>query len=105
MPQKVAHGAPWRFDRRLIGAVGCEPGAMRAGDPTLAASDGSDHRRPGLGRRMLVASLVAAWVEPQRSGFVLSRNAASPYIRLHANAGKRLRLGGKACGHLQATGW
>ena len=37
-----------------IKAVRIEPGAMHAGDPAIEVGDAGDHRRPGLGRQVLV---------------------------------------------------
>jgi hypothetical protein len=45
--------------------VWIEPGAVRAGDPSIEVGDGGDHRRPGFGRRMLIRSIVATRMEAQ----------------------------------------
>ena len=55
--------------------------------------DGGDHRRPGLGRGVLVRPVVAAGMEAQASGSVQIRNAACAQIRLYERARNRLRHG------------
>ena len=66
---------------------------MRPGDLAVEIGDGCDHRRPGLGRRMSIRPVVAAWVELEASGSVQSRNAAFAQIRFHDCARNRLRHG------------
>ena len=70
-----------------------EPGAVRAGDTAVEIGDGGDHRRPGLGRSIVVGPIVAARMEAQRCASVQSRNAASAQIRFRERAGDRLRHG------------
>ena len=66
---------------------------MRAGDPAVEIGDAGDHRRPGLGRRVVVWPIVAARVEAQAAGFVQSRNAAIAQIRFYESPCDRLRHG------------
>jgi len=93
MTEQVAHRLALGLDRRLVGAVRCEPGAMRAGDPAFEIGDGGDHRWPGFGRAMIVGPVVAARMEAEVSGSVQSRNAAIAEIRLYRGAADRLRHG------------
>lgn len=51
-------------------AVPHKPGAMRAGDGAGKTRDRGYHRRPSLGRRMLVWAVVAAGMEAEISGSV-----------------------------------
>ena len=108
--EKVAHRPSRRVDRRLaerrLGeAAGIEPGAMRAGQMAGEIGDGGDHRRPGLGRAVLVRPIVAARVEAQASGSVQSRNAAIAEIRFYESACNRLRHGEQSPCRLRRSGW
>ena len=66
---------------------------MCAGDPVVEIGDAGDHRRPGLGRCVLVWAIVAARMKAQRAVFVQSRNAAIAQIRVHDSPCDRLRHG------------
>ena len=66
---------------------------MRPGDPAVEIGDARDHRRPGLGRRVVVRAIVAARVEAQAAGFVQRRNAAIAQIRFCESPCDRLRHG------------
>ena len=68
--EQVAHRTSRRVDRRLaepypVKAIRIEPGAVHAGDPAIEVGDAGDHRRPGLGRQVLVRPIVAARMEAQ----------------------------------------
>jgi hypothetical protein len=94
--EKIAHRAPGLLERCLakcsfVEAVWIEPGAMRARDAIVEIGNGGDHRRPCLGRRMLVGAIEAARVETQASGSADVRNAAFPQIRLYVRADDWLR--------------
>src|SRR3546814_4192227 len=98
MTEKVAHRPPRRVDLRLAAhrlgkAAGIEPGAVRPGQMSRDIGDGSDHRRPGLGRAVVVRPIVAARMEAQASGSVQNRNAAIAEIRFYESAFDRLRHG------------
>ena len=77
---------------------------MRAGDLAVEIGDGRDHRRPGLGRRIAVRTIVAAWVEAQACGSVQSRDAAFAQIRFHECARNRLRHGEEAACRFRRSG-
>src|SRR6266404_5819122 len=93
MAEKVAHRPPRCGDRGLAAPVECKPGAMGAGHPAAEIGDGCDHRRPALGRTMLVRPVEASRMEAQRSGSVQCRDAAVPQVRFHDRARHRLRHG------------
>src|SRR3546814_3326779 len=65
MAEEIAHCPPRCVDWRLAVPFGAEPCAMYARDPAVEIGDGRDHRRPGLGRRMLVRPVVAAWMDAE----------------------------------------
>ena len=87
MAEETTHGPPRRIDRRLADAVRRKPGAMRAGDRAGKIGDGGDHRRPGLGRRAVVRTIVAARMEPKRARIVHSLDAAMAQVGLDECAG------------------
>ena len=68
VPEEVAHRPPRCFDSRLARTVGREPNAMRTGLMAGQIGDGCNERRPDLGGRMLVRSIVAPGMEAQRGG-------------------------------------
>jgi hypothetical protein len=66
---------------------------MRAGDGAGKIGDGGDHRWPGLGRRMLVRPVVAAWMEAQRFGSGKHGDGAIAQVGLDERPADRLRHG------------
>ena len=73
--KQIAHGSSGRVDRGLaepnvIKAVRIEPGTVHAGDPAVEVGDACDHRRPGLGRQVLVRTIVAARMEAEATTMV-----------------------------------
>ena len=102
--EETAHGPPRRIDRRLAEAVRRKPGAMRAGDRAGKIGDGGDHRRPGLGRRAVVRTIVAARMEPQRARIVHSLDAAMAQVGLDECAANRLRHGDQPPRRLRRPG-
>ena len=50
--EQTAQGPARRCQRRLAGAVACEPRAQHAGDGAIEIGDGGNERRPGLARRI-----------------------------------------------------
>src|SRR5262249_16742429 len=53
-----------------IKAIRIEPCAMHTGDSAIKVGDASYHRRPGLGRQVLIGAIIAAWVEAQAATMV-----------------------------------
>ena len=67
---------------------------MRAGECAIKVGNSGDHRRPGLGRRVRIGPVVAAWMETEIGGSVQSRKC-----RVVANTFPRLCL--KSAGTLR----
>ena len=64
----VAAYIPAKVHGDLVYTAGQLPFVSGALPATGKVGDGRDHRRPGLGRRMLVGTIKAARVEMQASG-------------------------------------
>src|SRR3546814_14255437 len=101
MTEKVAHRPPRRVDRRLaehrLGkAAGTEPGAVRPGQMSREIGDGSDHRRPGLCRAVVVRRIVAERMEAMASGTVQNRQDAMAKIVFYESAFEWLVHGEKS---------
>jgi hypothetical protein len=64
---------------------------MCPGDIAVEVGDGSDHRRPGLGRRVMLRPVIATRMKAKVCGSVQSRNAAFAQIRFRECAQNRLR--------------
>ena len=103
--EEMAHRAFGRIDGRLSLSAGIEPGAVRPGQMPREIGDGSDHRRPGLGRAVFVRPIVAARVEAEASGSVQNRNAAIAKIRFYESTRNRLRHGEQSPCCLRRSGW
>ena len=88
--QEIAHRPPRRIDRRLIAPRRVEPGAVHPGDIAVEVGYSSDHRRPGLGRRMPIRPVVAVGMKAEACGYVQSRNATFAQIRFDDCASNRL---------------
>jgi hypothetical protein len=78
---------------------------MRAGQMAGKIGDGGDHRRPRLGRAVLVRPMVTARMETQASGSVQKRNAAITEIRFYESAFDRLQHGEQSPCRLRRSGW
>ena len=73
--EEMTHRAPWCIERCLISPRRVEPGAMRAGDVAFEIGHGSDHRRPGLGRRVRIGTIIATRVESEAAEVMQIRDA------------------------------
>jgi hypothetical protein len=73
-------------ESNAIKAVWIEPGAVHAGDLASEVGDAGDHRRPSLGRQMLVRPIVATWVEAKAATVVHASYSAASQIGLHDGA-------------------
>ena len=72
--------------RIAIKAIRIEPGAVHAGDPAIEVGDAGDHRRPGLGRQVLVRPIVAARMEAQAATMVHVSYSATLQVGLNDGA-------------------
>jgi hypothetical protein len=63
--EKVTHRSARRIDRRFVAPGRIEPGAVGTGDAALEIGHRRDHRRPGFGRGIGLATVVAARMESQ----------------------------------------
>ena len=94
--KQVAHRTPRRVDRSFaepypVKSIRIKPCPMHTGDPAIEVGDAGNHRRPGLGRKVLVMPIVAARMEAQAATVVHVDNSPTMQIGLDHGSFDRLR--------------
>ena len=87
VPEKMAHRASRRCDRRFPAAINAKPGAMNAGERARLVGDGGDHSGEFEQTARVDIPMEAAGMKPQREFVVANADAALDEIGLGDRAG------------------
>ena len=99
--EQVAESAARVGDRRLVGPISIEPGALDAGDPAAGIGDGGKQCRPRFERCLIGFAVPDPRMKAQRDPIEASGNAAGTQIGFGLCTGDRTAGGEQTAGSIR----